>query len=315
MTFARAEAFAPASMGNVGIGFDVLGLAFQSPGDTVIAERCEQPGVVIAAIHGDGGHLTRDPKRNSAGVAAQAVLDTIGASDGVSITIYKGLPLASGMGSSSASAVAAAVAVNAVYGSPMAKRDLLPACLEGEAAVSGYHADNVAPCLLGGITLICGTSVDRIYALPVPENLYFALITPDVAVPTAEARAVLPQQIPLKLLVAQTAEVARAVDALYRADLQALAAAMESDVIVEPARKHLMPCMDDCRAAAKAAGALGLCISGAGPTLAAICDSRATAEKVAIRLHDVYNNARINSVARVTAVSLDGAVVVKHNEA
>jgi homoserine kinase len=311
MTFARAEAFAPASMGNVGIGFDVLGLAFESPGDTVIAERRDEPGVVISAIHGDGGRLTLTPRKNSAGVAAQAVLDTIGATGGVSLIIHKDLPLASGMGSSSASAVAAAVAVNAVYGSPLAKRDLLPACLEGEAAVSGYHADNVAPALLGGITLICGTSADRIYALPVPENLYFALITPDVAVPTAEARAVLPKEIPLKLLVAQTAEVARAVDALYRGDLQALAAAMESDAIIEPARKHLMPYMDDCRNAAKAAGALGLCISGAGPTLAAVCDSRAAAELVAARLHEVYDSTGMASVARVTGVSRDGAVVAR----
>jgi homoserine kinase len=213
------------------------------------------------------------------------------------------------MGSSSASAVAAAVAVNAVYGSPLAKRDLLPMCLAGEAAVSGYHADNVAPALLGGITLICGTSADRIYALPVPENLYFALITPDVAVPTSEARAVLPKEIPLKLLVAQTAEVARAVDALYRGDLCALGAAMEADIIVEPARKHLMPYLDECRAAAKAAGAFGLCISGAGPTLAAVCDSRAAAELVAVALRAVYDAAGMVSVGRVTGVSRDGAVV------
>lgn len=309
MTFAKAEAFAPASMGNVGIGFDMLGLAFESPGDTVSAERRAGGGVTITAIHGDGGRLTLDAKKNSASVAAQAVLDAIGTDEGVDIIIYKDLPLASGMGSSSASAVAAAVAVNAAFGNPLKKIDLLPACLAGEAAVSGYHADNVAPALLGGVTLICGTDADQIYALPVPENLFFALVTPNVGVPTSEARAVLPKEIPLKQMIHQTAEVARAVDALHRGDIRALALAMESDIVVEPARKHLMPALDECRAAAKAAGAYGLCISGAGPTLAAICDSREVAETVSAALRQVYDGIGLVCVARVTGVSRDGAVV------
>ncbi|MBK8135399.1 MAG: homoserine kinase [Chloroflexi bacterium] len=309
MAFARAEAFAPASMGNVGIGFDVLGLAFESPGDVVVAARRPEPGVSIEAIYGDGGRLTLDPAKNSAGVAALATLKLIGTDEGVSLEIHKDLPLASGMGSSAASAVAAAVAVNAVFGSPLQKSELLPACLAGEAAVSGYHADNVAPALLGGITLICGTDADRIYSLPVPSNLVFALVTPNVAVPTVEARAVLPKEIPLKQMIHQTAEVARAVDALYRGDLRALAAAMESDIVVEPARKHLMPGLDACRAAAKGAGALGLVISGAGPTLAAICDSPETAKAVAAVLRGVYAEIGMGCVARVTGVSLDGAGV------
>lgn len=309
MAFARAEAFAPASMGNVGIGFDVLGLAFEQPGDTVTVERRPTAGVTIRAISGDGGRLTLDPRKNSAGVAAQAVLDMLGVSEGVDMTIAKDLPLASGMGSSAASAVAAAVAVNAVFGSPIAKRDLLPACLAGEAAVSGYHADNVAPALLGGITLICGTDADQIYQLPVPDALCFALVTPNVPVPTSEARAVLPREIPLKQMIHQTAEVARAVDALYRGDLAALASAMESDIVIEPARKHLMPRLDECRAAAKAAGALGLVISGAGPTLAAICESQATAAKAAEALRGVYDAVNLACVARVTGVSREGAVV------
>lgn len=309
MTFARAEAFAPASMGNVGIGFDVLGLAFENPGDTVVAERRAQPGVTITAIYGDGGRLTLDPTRNSAGVSAQAVLDAIDATNGVNLVIHKDLPLASGMGSSAASAVAGAVAVNAVLGSPLSKRDLMPACLAGEAAVSGYHADNVAPALLGGITLICGTGAEEIYPMPVPAALCFALVTPDVAVPTVEARAVLPAEIPLKKLVHQTAGVARAIDALHRGDLPALAAAMESDIVVEPARRHLMPGLDACRTAAKAAGALGLVISGAGPTLAAVCDSRDTAENVAQALRGVYATLDLACVARIAGVSRGGAEV------
>jgi homoserine kinase len=310
MAKTRAEAFAPASLANLGVGFDILGLALDACGDTVIAERRTAPGVEITAIYGDGGKLTLDPTRNTAGVAAQAILDAIGATEGVSLIVRKDLPLASGMGSSAASAVAAAVAVNAVFGSPFAKVDLLPACLAGEAAVSGYHADNVGPSLLGGITLITDTVADQIYQLPVPANLCFALVTPDVAVPTVEARAALPKDIPLKAMIHQTAQVARLIDALYRGDIPALAVAMEADIVVEPARKHLMPGLDACRAAAKAAGAYGLVISGAGPTLAAICDSPGMADRVTQAFDAVYQQIGMACVSRVSGILIEGAHVV-----
>ncbi len=188
MTFARA--FAPATVANVGVGFDILGLAVQGLGDTVEVELRDAPGAVIVSIEGDEGRLPVDAEKNTAAVAAQAVLKTLNAQQGVGIRLYKGLPLNSGLGSSAASAVAAAVAVNALLGEPLAKAALLPACLEGEARVSGYHADNAGPSLLGGITLIAGTDASRIYHLPVPDNLHLALITPAVDVPTAQARAV-----------------------------------------------------------------------------------------------------------------------------
>ncbi|HVU13096.1 MAG TPA: homoserine kinase, partial [Phototrophicaceae bacterium] len=262
---AKATAFAPATIANLGVGFDIVGLALREPGDTVTAEWSEEPGITIADIEGDGGKLARDPSRNTASVAARTVRNTVGETRGIKLTIHKGLPLASGMGSSSASAVAGAVAVNALLGEPLKKAELLPACLDGEEMASGRHADNVAPCLFGGITLIYGTDINQIVQLPIPENLWFALVTPAVEVPTAQARAVLPKTIPLKQMVSQTAGVARLIDSIHRGDLQALAAAMESDSVVEPARAHLMPLLAEVRSAAKAAGALGLAISGAGP--------------------------------------------------
>ena len=246
MINARAEAFAPASMGNVGCGFDILGLAFEEPGDTVIVEPRDEPGAVIAAIEGDGGRLPRDAAKNSAAVAANSVLRLLGARQGVNITLHKNLPLASGLGSSAASAVAAAVAVDALYGMPLTLPQLLPACLDGEAAVSGYHPDNVGPSLLGGITLITGTSINEIRRLPVPDNLHCALVTPCIAVPTSQARAVLPEMVPLTRLVAQTGAVARLVDALHRGDLETMAAAMEGDRIIEPARAHSCRCWPRC---------------------------------------------------------------------
>ncbi len=310
MPIARAEAFAPASMGNVGVAFDIMGLAFREPGDIVCVEWDDAPGVVIAAIEGDDGCLPRDPQKNSASVAAASVLKQLGVARGVRLTLRKNLPLASGLGSSAASAVAAAVAVNALCGAPLSRAELLPACLDGEAAVSGYHVDNVGPSLIGGITLITGIEFDNIFRLPVPENLHFALVTPDVAVPTAKARAVLPSHVPLRELVAQTGAVARLVDALHHGDLEALAAAMESDRIIEPARAHLIPMLSDARAAAKRAGALGLVISGAGPTLCAVCDAPQVAQRVAAALGAVYDAVGIDNTTRHTRVCSDGARVL-----
>lgn len=310
MTFTRAEAFAPASMGNVGVGFDILGLALCEPGDIVrVIPRAER-GAVIVAIEGDGGVLSRDPQKNTAAVAANALLTMLDTPHGVAITLVKQLPLASGLGSSAASAVAAVVAVNALLGSPLDQAALLPACLEGEASVSGYHADNVAPCLFGGITLVTGVEAEQIYRLPVPGSLHLALVTPDVAVPTAEARAVLPKMIPLRTMVAQTAAVARLVNALYRDDIAEMAAAMEQDSVVEPARAHLMPMLREVRAAAKRAGALGVVISGAGPTLCAVCDDQKAAKVTADAMKAVYDEEGMASVARFTRVGIEGARVL-----
>ena len=309
-TNSRAEAFAPASMGNVGIGFDILGLAFEQPGDTVIAEKRDECGAVILSIEGDGGVLPTNADKNTATIAVNAYLNTLNIDCGVGIHLKKGLPLASGLGSSAASGVAAVFAANALFGEPVSREELLPFCLEGEAAVSGYHLDNVGPSLLGGITLITGTTLDDIRRLPVPDDMHLALVTPKVAVKTAEARAVLPQSISLKTLVLQTGWVARMVDALYCGDIPAIALAMESDMVVEPARAHLMPLLTEARASAKEAGALGLVISGAGPTLCAICDSAPTAKLVTQALKMVYMAAEIDCDVRYTQVDKVGARVL-----
>ncbi|MFN8560756.1 MAG: homoserine kinase [Anaerolineae bacterium] len=237
----------------------------------------DQPSVTVAWIDGDSGKLSHDPEKNTASVAARSVLRLLGEARGVNLTIHKGLPLASGLGSSAASAVAGAMAVNALLSAPLSKGDLLPACLDGEEMVSGRHADNVAPCLFGGITLVYGTDASQVVQLPIPANLYLALVTPAVEVPTRKAREALPPTVSLRTMVAQTAGVARLVDSIHRGDLEAMAAAMESDGVIEPARQSLMPLLAEIRATAKAAGALGLAISGAGPTLCAVCAGEAVA--------------------------------------
>ncbi|MFQ3537082.1 MAG: homoserine kinase [Aggregatilineales bacterium] len=307
MSVQAVEATANATVANLGVGFDVLGMALMEPYDIVRAERRAVEGVHIAAITGDGGKLSRDPSRNTAGIAAAHVLQQIGASEGVALTLHKGLPLASGLGSSAASAVAAAVAVNALFGQPLDRPALLAACLEGEAVVSGRHADNVAPSLFGGITLVMGTTAESIHSLPVPPDLYLALATPAIPVPTAQARAVLPKQVPLKAMVHQTAQVALVVHALHTGDVALLGAAMERDSVVEPARAHLMRGLAEVRAAARAVGALGTVISGAGPTLCSICDSAAVAERVAAAMQTVYAELNVPAAIRVTQPAVHGA--------
>jgi homoserine kinase len=307
MLNSRAEAFAPATVANLGVGFDILGLAIAGSGDTVIAEWDEAPGVRIVGIEGDGGKLPRDPKRNVASIAAEALLKQLAVDRGVRLYLKKGLPLSSGLGSSAASAVAAVVAVNALLGEPLTRPELLPACLEGEAAVSGYHADNVAPCLFGGITLTNGITADRIRSLPVPRGLYLAFVTPHVEVPTSTARAVLPVHVPLRVMVHQTGAVAELIDAIYRSDIPAMARAMESDQVIEPARQHLMPYMQEMRAAAKQQGAYGLVISGAGPTLCAVCDDEAVARRTAQALREGYAARGMGSYSRYGGVLLEGS--------
>lgn len=304
------EVFAPATVANLGAGFDILGLALAEPFDVVRAERTDTPGVVIDSITGDDGRLPLDPSKNTAGIAAAYVLEQLMIhSEGVRLTIHKGLPLESGLGSSAASAVGAAVAVNALFGSPLQRHELLPACIEGEAAVSGRHADNVAPALLGGIVLITGLKPDEVYRLPAPVDMVLAMVTPAVSVPTAEARAVLPKEIPLSLYIQQSAAVALLVSAIHSGNIPLMGQAMERDLIVEPAREHLMPGLREIRAAARQAGALATIISGAGPTLCSLCQTTNIARLVAEQMASVYKFMGIPATTRVTTVSHDGAAL------
>lgn len=300
--------YAPATVANLGVGFDILGMALDSPGDTVTAEYNNNPGVELVSISGDNGQLSTDPVKNTACIAAYETLHLLGVSTGVRLWLDKGLPLSSGLGSSAASAAAAAVATNTLYGSPLSNRDLLPACVEAEAAVSGRHADNVAPALLGGIVLVIGLDAASIFRLPVPDNLYFALVTPDVAVPTAQARAILPPSVSLRTMVTQTGLAAAVIHALHTNDLDLLGRVMQQDTIIAPARASLIPGLAEAHDAAYEAGALASIISGAGPTLCAFCDSPEKANAAAAAFAQVYNRLGIAYTTRTARPNLLGAV-------
>jgi homoserine kinase len=306
--------FAPATVANLGPGFDILGMAVTEPGDTVTARRTDKAGVVISHIGGDGGQLSINPTQNTAGIAAEYVRQLVDSSAGIELEIEKGLPLASGLGSSAASAVAAAVAVNTLLGNTLEKIDLLPALLEAEAAVSGRHADNVAPSLLGGIVLITGTSAGDLHQLPVSENiftnLHIALVTPNVAVATADARAVLPETVPFATMVSQTKAAAQLIHAVHMDDIKLLAQAMMQDQVIEPAREHLIPHFVAARNMALNQGALAAIISGAGPTICVLTESHSEAEQIGNEVREAYEIEGVGATCRIVRPSARGAYVV-----
>lgn len=213
-----ATAFAPATVSNVACGFDVLGFALDEPGDEVTA-TLTPAGVQIAGIEGDGGRLPRDAARNTAGVAARALLTKLGDPRGVALTIRKGLPLSSGLGGSAASAVAAVVAVNALLGGKASRDTLLQCALEGERHGAGSsHADNIAPCLYGGFVLVRSANPPDIITLPVPPGLTAVVVHPDLEIETAKARALLGDTVPLCDAVMQWANLGAFVHALHTGD-------------------------------------------------------------------------------------------------
>ncbi|MEN0061491.1 MAG: homoserine kinase [Myxococcota bacterium] len=279
------RAFAPASVSNLGSGFDVLGLAVDGAGDTVLARRIAEPGVRLDAVRGDGGVLPTTAEANTAGIAAKATLELAGVDIGVALELDKGLPIGSGLGSSAASAVAASWAVNLLLGKPLRKRDLIEACLEAEAAIAGRHADNVAPSLLGGLVLVRRVDPLDVVRLPVPQGLVLAVITPDLVVHTKMAREVLPDAIPLPSLVSNTADIAAFVTACFTGDLTLFARSI-GDAVVAPKRTELIRGGAHAIEAALAAGALGSSVSGAGPSLFAFCRSQRQAEHVARAAQD-----------------------------
>jgi homoserine kinase len=301
-------AFAPGGVGNVGPGLDILGLAVDGTGDTVRAEWTREPGIQIR----DPGHpsLPRDPGRHTSALAARAVLAATGerlaGGRGIALWVRKGLPLSGGQGGSAASAVAGAVAANALLGMPLDRAALLAACLVAEEVVAGRHLDNIAPSLLGGIVLIRCMETPDIVQLPVPEELVVVLVRPEQQMRTAEARAVLPRHIPLDVALHQAAQVGALVAALALGDYALLGRAID-DRIAEPARAALLPGFAEAKAAALAAGALGSSISGSGPTAFALTRGRETGERVAAAMIAAYAAAGQRSDARVAAVDRVGA--------
>jgi homoserine kinase len=277
-----ATAFAPATVSNVACGFDVLGFALEAPGDEVTA-RFEPGahGVLIEEIEGDGGRLPRQAARNTAGVAALALLSKVGEARGVALRIRKGLPLSSGLGGSAASAAAAVVAVDALIDARSSIDTLIACALDGERLGAGSaHADNIAPCIMGGFVLVRRPSPPDVLRLPVPPGLTAVVVHPDLEIETARARALLGDTVKLSDAVRQWANMGALVDGLHRGDYAVIGRALE-DTIAEPRRAPLVPGLALIKRAAVEAGALGCSLSGSGPSLFALCSDREAASRVA----------------------------------
>lgn len=303
------EAFAPATVSNLGPGFDCLGLALRGPGDRVRVRRADSPGARVVAVEGDGGKLPRESDRNTAGVAVRELLRRHAPGAGVEIEVHKGLPLGSGLGSSGASACAALVAADAALGLGLQPAQLVDLAREGERAACGAaHPDNVAPALLGGIVLIPSLDPLRLISLPAPDDLWLAIYTPGCSVSTAEARAVLPAQVPLAATVQQAGRLGLLVHALHTNDLALLGEAIVDD-IVEPCRARLIPGYLDAKAACCEAGALACSISGSGPTTFALAGSQTRAQALLEILEECFTLAGVPGKGLVDQVGGPARVV------
>ncbi|KAB2899128.1 MAG: homoserine kinase [Dokdonella sp.] len=300
MSRSRVTAFAPASVGNAGVGFDILGHTIAGPGDRVTVTRIAEPLVRISAIRGAVQALPLEPERNTAGAALLALRRALDLRFGFDIEIDKGIAFGSGMGGSAASAVGALVAANALLDVPLPRVALYPFALEGEAAASGgRHGDNVGPMLLGGLVL---ATADRLVRIATPPALHCALVHPHATLETRAARAALAGHYALPEFVAQSANLALVLAGCHAGDMQLIRAGL-ADVLVEPRRAPLITGFGAVKAAALASGALGASISGAGPSVFAWCDGAAVARHCADAMRAAFAAAGFGSDAWVSPVA------------
>lgn len=304
---ARASAFAPASVGNIGIGFDILGHALAGAGDSVEVEVVDAPGVTLLGIEGADRPLPERAEDNTAGVALLSLRAALGCPQGFALRIRKGIPFGSGMGGSAASAVAAVVAANALLAEPLPLDALYRHALDGESVASGSrHGDNVAPMLLGGVALAVGERTP--IRLAVPPELYCAHVHPHCAIETRHARAALAGDYALGEFIAQSGNLALVLSGLAMADRELIAAGL-NDVLIEPRRARLIPGFAAVKQAALDAGALGASISGAGPSVFAWCWGEADARRAARAMQVAFRTAGLDSDLLVGPVDAPGATV------
>jgi len=298
----KATVFAPGSIGNVGPGFDILGLAVDGHGDRVRVELTNEHTQVVVRGR-DAELLPTDPEKNAAAIAASAMLRHLGREQSFVITIDKGLPVSGGMGGSAASSVAGAYAAALAIGANVSPEEIMTAALDGEMFVSGRHLDNIAPITLGGLVLSRSIDPIDVISLAVPDRWSVALITPRVRIETKQARAILPEQWDRASWIQQMANTAGLIAAFATGD-GALARRALDDLYAEPRRAPLIPHFAEVKRAALDAGAFGCSISGSGPTIFAIADD-ASAQRCAQAMHKAM--AEIPSEVRVAQIARRGA--------
>lgn len=297
----KAEAFAPASIGNVAVGYDTLGCVFPAVGDRVRIRVTETPGVRIEAITGTVTDLPRDPEQNTATKGLLQLIADRHLGHGFALIIEKGIPLGSGMGGSAASAVAAIRAASQLLDTPLSQDEMFRYALQGEAVASGaLHGDNVAPSLYGGLMLSRALDPPDIVRIPIPSGLCCVLVRPHMEIETRAARQVVPESVPLATTTQHAANLAGLIAGCFQNDLALIRRSFD-DVLVEPHRAHLIPGFRRVQAAALAEGALGCSIAGAGPSLFAWCPDDDTAARVRRAMVDAFAEAGQATDAWTTA--------------
>jgi len=300
--------FAPATIANVSCGFDVLGLALDTVGDEMIIKKTPTKGIKITKIIGQD--LPLETHKNVAGVAGLALLSELESDSGFEIEIYKNIKPGSGIGSSAASSAGAVWAMNELLGRPFNTTQLTKFAMEGERLASGVaHADNVAPALFGGFTLVRSTDPLEVIKINTPDQLYATVIHPQIEVKTSDAREILKSNVTLKDAITQWANVGGLISGLYTEDYDLIGRSLH-DTIVEPIRSILIPAFDAVKANAIKAGALGCGISGSGPSIFALSKGNETAQKVADSMKSVYENVGIDFDIHVSKINQQGIKVL-----
>lgn len=301
--------FCPATIANLNCGFDVMGLCLDGIGDEMIIRKVAEKGIRITKI--TGANLPMETEKNVAGVAGLALLNSH-AIDGVGfeIEIHKKIKAGSGIGSSSASAAGAVFGINELLGKPFTKHELVDFAMKGEAIASGCeHADNVAPCVLGGFTLVRGYNPLDVIKIESPSEIYAVVLHPHIEVKTSDSRAVLKPEVSLKNAITQWGNLGGLIAGLYTKDYDLIGRSL-NDVIVEPARKHLIPDFDKVKNAALQNGALGSGISGAGPSIFALCKGEASAKAVAESMSHAYADNGIAFDIYISKVNDEGTKII-----
>lgn len=301
----KVRVFAPASIANMGCGFDVIGLALDEVGD--IIEITQSPGDGLTITNNSGVPLPADPEKNVITPVIRSFLEKIGQKAQIDVTICEKIYPGSGIGSSAASSAAAAFGMNELYGCPLSEEEVVLCAMEGENLASGgYHADNAAPAVMGGIVLIRGYEPLDLIQLPVPGNFYCAVVHPHLMVSTKEAREILPQSVPMHDAVRQWGNVGGLIAGLYSGNIGLVGRSMQ-DYVAEPYRKHFIPGFDELREKILASGALAANISGSGPSMFALCDHKSRADIAGKIMKDHFALHNVNCEVYVVKVSNKGA--------
>lgn len=302
----KIKVYAPGTVANLVCGFDILGLALNEPCDIMEVTLLDEPKVIIH--NRDEFNLPTDPEKNVAGVVFLSVMEKIGGNTGFEVTIEKHIKPGSGIGSSAASAAGAAVAANHLLGNIFNTDELIQFAMNGEKLASGVkHADNIAPCILGGVSLIRSIHPLDIISIPSPD-LHVTVVHPQIEVRTADARQILRKQVLLKDAIRQWGNIAGLVAGLLKNDLDLIGRSLE-DVIIEPVRSILIPGFDEVKAICKEAGALGGGISGSGPSIFMLSKNETTARAVEAAMKEVYEKLGIAYYTYITTINKKGVSV------